>query len=146
MSATEQPRASLDHFTGRRVESVQGEDSAWSITLEGGIVISNKDEEKDEAPEGIEGQVLLFVALSELDTRIQFGQVDNNGNVVNETWVTLAPTKYTIGGLEGQTEEFYPQMPEELMDILPPDPSPERVVDAPLEAPESDGEATDAQE
>lgn len=127
----QEPRASLDHFNGREVKSVDGEGSDWSITLDGGVVISNKDETRTEIPD-VKGKTLLFVALGELETRLQFGN-STPGGVHDEVWVTLSPTKYTIGGLEGQTKEFYPQVPEELESMLPPDPSPERVVDGPTE-------------
>lgn len=131
------PRASLDHFIGRPVVGVDkgpGKSGHWTITLEGGIVIGNKDNKVDApTPESLEGRSFCRVILSETDTRLQFGNSTPEG-VVNETWVTLSPTKYTIAGLEGQKEEFYPQMPEELASVLPPDPSSERIVDGPRKA------------
>jgi hypothetical protein len=137
-----EPRSSLDHYIGRKVESVSDD----SFTLEGGIVVCNKDDGREFSGDDILGKVLLFVALSEMETRLQFGQSvlkpDNVVSIVGESWIELTPTKYTIAGMEGQTKEFYPQMPEELEDVLPPDPSSERIADGPQNAQEG---AEDAQ-
>lgn len=136
--------ASLDHFIGRQATDVLSRSDAWdwSIQLEGGILVSNKDKRRTAIPE-VKGKVLNFVALSETDTRMQFGHVTLNeaGDpvVAEETWVELSPTLYTIGGMEGQTEEYYPQAAPELADALPPDPSDERVVDGPEKPVEGDG-------
>lgn len=136
----QEPRASLDHFIGRLVESVWAdtdeatgadEPGKWGITLEGGITISNKDKTLAEAPD-VGGKMLMSVVLSETETRILFGHSGPSG-IHDEEWVTLNPTQYTISGLEGQTKEFYPQMPEELEEALPRDPSPDRIAPGPSE-------------
>lgn len=135
--ATQEPRASLDHFIGRLVESVStvvggdADKASWSIELEGGITISNKDKSLTEMPD-VGGKMLMSVVLSETETRILFGN-SGPGGIHDEEWVTLNPTQYTISGLEGQTKEFYPQMPEELEDALPRDPSPDRIAPGPSE-------------
>lgn len=129
------PRPSLDHFIGRVVKEVEegSEDGQWSITLDGGIVISNKDSEVGMPdPTELDGKTFCMVILGELDTQLCFGNPSPNG-VLGEFWVSLSPTRYTLAGLEGQTEEIYPQMPEELESVLPPDPSSERIVDGPVE-------------
>lgn len=118
-------RHSLDHFIQRPVEKVAGK----TIHLEGGIVIVDKRPGKPDIPD-VTGLSFCKVILSELDTRLLFGRVTEDG-VQDEVWVTLDPTKYTIGGIEGQTKEYYPQMPEELESALPRDPSPDRIADGP---------------
>ena len=131
----QEPRASLDHFIGRPVLEVEegpGKSGHRTITLEGGIVIGNKDKNRT-LPDDLKGKTLCMVILGEFDTRLQFGTTSENG-VIGETWVELSPTQYTIAGLEGQTREFFPQVPEEFEAALPPDPSPERIVNGPQEA------------
>jgi len=124
--------ASLDHLIGQRAADVltTGDACDWTIQLENGMIISNKNEEMEEAPEDVKGKVLCFVSYSELETRLQFGITTPDG-VVEETWVLLSPTEYTIGGIEGQTEEYYPQAAPTLVDSLPDDPSGDRVADGP---------------
>src|SRR5262252_7900146 len=97
------PTATLDHFIGQQVADVLAGSSTWdwSIQLESGIVITNKDQESATPPEGIEGKILCTVIFSELDTRLQFGLTTADG-VIEEVWVTLSPLLYTIGGIEGQ--------------------------------------------
>jgi|SRR5215831_13336279 len=135
--------SSVDHLIGQAAKDVLGDGWNWSIQMESGVVISNKDEERTDVPEDVKGKVLLTVMLSELDTRLLFGITTESGPA-EEIEVTLTPTQYTLGGLEGQEEEFYPQVPLEEVDLLPPDPSPERVADGPTQAPESAAEATEA--
>ena len=138
--------ASVDHLIGQTAKDVLGDGWNWSIQMESGVVISNKDEERTEAPEDVKGKVLLTVMLSELDTRLLFGITTESGPA-EEIEVTLTPTQYTLGGMEGQEEEYYPQAAPTLEDTLPPDPSDERVATGPttpLEGSESAVEATEA--
>jgi len=127
------PTASLDHFIGQQVTQVFPADdaSAYTIQMDSGMVITNKDTANGgDPPADIVGKVLCTVIYSETDTRLQFGLTTTDG-VAEEEWVTLSPLLYTIGGIEGQDQEYYPQNPPEIQAALPPDPSDDRVADGP---------------
>jgi hypothetical protein len=102
-------------------------------------VIRNKDEEKTDPPEAIDGTIFLRPIFSELDTRLQFGNPDSM------LWeAVFTPAKYTLSDPLYATEETWPQVPVQLEDVLPEDPSAVRVADEPLEGGEimSDEEKT----
>jgi len=122
----------LDHLIGQQVTQVFPGDatSAYTIQMDSGLVITNKDVDNGGDPPDIVGKTLCTVIYSELDTQLQFG-ITTTDAVIEEVMVTLSPTLYTIGGIEGQEEEYYPQIPQELQDALPPDPSTDRVADGP---------------
>jgi len=120
----------LTYFIGRPFVTLEVDDESneWTIVLDGNGRITNKDSER-EAPslEVLSGTSFVRPIFSELDTRLQFGVLDN---VASE--VTLTPTLYTMTDPTlGSEEEIYPQVLPELADTLPPDPSDERVADGP---------------
>jgi hypothetical protein len=127
----------LAYFIGRPFEDLTvGEDGEWEIALDGGAIIRNKDAERS-APElsDLQGTSFIRPIFSELDTRIQFGVLD-----MVHTEVILTPTKYTvIDSVYTGGEEVYPQVPVEILDTVPEDPSDERVADGP-ENPEAEEE------
>lgn len=118
----------VDHFTGRRVEGVDVNNSpaegepVWIIVLEGDALIENFDPTIP-APLAIVGAGLTRTFLERSKTRLQFGLEE----------VTLNPLEYAIVDVNyTQGERVYAQRSEANMPpSLPPDPSPERVVDGP---------------
>jgi len=121
--------ADLTYFIGRPFVALEeGENGEWSILLDGEARVTNKDPGRPLPEEDVfKGSQFLRPIYSELDTRLQFGVMDN---VVDE--IVLTPTMYTMTDPSLTTEEeFYPQVPIELTDTLPPDPSDERVADGP---------------
>jgi hypothetical protein len=119
----------LTYFIGRPFASLEeGDDGEWSIVLDGNARITNKDSGV-ELPvlEELQGTQFLRPIFSQTETRLQFGVIDN---IVCE--VALTPTQYTISDPSIVTEgDVYPQVPVELADSVPPDPSDERVADGP---------------
>lgn len=132
----------LDHFYGREfVETLDGPNGYdWGIRLYGNIIIRNEDPDRPNPPTGLQGTVFSLVILSEMDTRLVF--IASDGSQRRHE-VTFNPVKYTLtDNIIGKP--IYPQMPEELVDVLPPDPSPERVADGPLERADSPQDASEA--
>jgi hypothetical protein len=129
----------LSYFTGRTFETLdQGQDDwDWAINLSGGATIRNKDEDRA-APdvEKLDGMILLRPIFGELDTRLQFGSLET---MTSE--VILTPTKYTISDPIYAIEEMYPQVTADVDDMLPEDPSEDRVATGPEEA--GEGEETE---
>lgn len=122
----------LTFFIGRPFVDVITPDNGtadwfWAIRLESGGVIKNKDESLAiPLQDDLNGTVFIRPIFSELDTRLQFG----TGDAV-QTEIVLTPTKYTVSDpIYGEGEE-YPQVPVEILDTVPPDPSDERVVQGP---------------
>lgn len=132
--------ADLTYFIGRPFVALEVDDEnegEWTIVLDGNGRITNKNPTQ-EMPDvdKLKGSTFIRPIFSELDTRLQFGVLDT----VNAE-VTLSPTKYTMSDPNLETEEeYYPQVPVELADTLPPDPSDERVADGPDEQPEGESE------
>jgi hypothetical protein len=127
-------RVSLDHFIGRSVVRIHRgkKENRWAIEFDGRITVHNKDKNRTTPSDDIQGTALLRTIFSETDTKLQFGTSNADGPVIVEE-VILSPAKYTLTGLQGQDEEYYPQAAEEDDDMLPPDPSPERVAEGPDE-------------
>lgn len=124
----------IDHHTGTRVERVEPQtdatsESDWQIVLSNGAVIANHDENLS-APEHLVGKILASVIMSELDTRVVFGDPNPQSGFLNEETkqeVTFNPNRYSISEI-GSTERAYPQRRDDDQ-TLPDDPSPDRVVD-----------------
>lgn len=120
-------RPSLDHYTGRPVDSViqyGDEDWQWAVRLEGGTLIKNHDKRRTVAPSDvILGTVVGNSIYSELDTRIVF----SNGEEV-----VFTPTKYSLSdpGFTGDREVFPQDVAAEEAVVIP-DPSDRRVVNGP---------------
>lgn len=117
---------SVDYFHGRRVEAVEegGSDGepVWTIVLEGGARIENFDPSVP-APTAIVGAGLTRTILERNKTRLQFGLEEVTLNPIE---YAIVDTNYTKG------QRVYTQRSEANMPpTLPPDPSPERVVDGP---------------
>jgi hypothetical protein len=126
----------LDYYVGRGV--VEIDDTEWAIVLDGDIRITNKDTFLS-TPENLSklvGKMFLVGVMSADETRLQFGRV-LSGQVTVEEEIVLSPLDYTISDPRFPTpSEHYPQR-EELLSPgsdAPPDPSPDRVVDGPVEA------------
>jgi hypothetical protein len=125
----------LTYFIGRPFVDVlplTGEDDGlWAISLDGGSLITNKDESKPVPDKNtLVGTQFIRPIYSELDTRLQFGVKDA---VLQE--VILSPTLYTISDPDFTSDgEIYPQMTPDPLTGVAPDPSDERVVDGPEEA------------
>jgi len=124
----------LTYFIGRPfvdVLTLTGEDDGlWAITLDGGSLITNKDQSKP-APDKntLTGTQFIRPIYSELDTRLQFGVKDA---VLQE--VILSPTLYTISDPDFTSNgEIYPQMVPDPLTGVGPDPSVDRVADGPEE-------------
>jgi hypothetical protein len=104
----------LDHYNGRRVESVEstGEDAwDWGVIFEGGAVVKNKDKRRTALPTAIVGQALAKVEYNEDDTQMIFGNAVND-QFVESVRVVLTPTQYTIADPANPVaseEETYPQ-------------------------------------
>jgi hypothetical protein len=131
--------ADLTYFIGRPfVALYDAEDPEgnllWGIELEGDGRIENKDPSVEKPEEGaLNGTVFIRPIFSELDTRLQFGVLDD---IQQE--LTLTPTLYTISDptfVQEEEGEIYPQVPFEILDTVPEDPSPDRVADGPEEEP-----------
>jgi hypothetical protein len=117
------PKPVLDHYVGYPIKAIDNygtEEWEWSLVLENGVVIRNYDKRRTATPDvSLLGKPLETVMLSELETRIR---IDKDNEIV------LTPTKYSISDPASSVEygEVFPQVPEELDDSLPPDPSEER--------------------
>jgi hypothetical protein len=121
----------LTNFIGRPFEKVEESGEEWTILLGDNARITNKDTSKDVPDEdALKGTTFIRPIFSELDTRMQFGVLDD---VVYE--VVLNPLLYTISDPTFPTgaEEFFPQVPVAIEDTLPEDPSDDRVADGPVE-------------
>lgn len=128
----------LTNFIGRPFEKlVVNEDGSWTISLGENGLITNKDSQRV-APDLDElvGTTFIRPILSELDTRLQFGTLDDV-----KTEIVLDPLQYTISDptFPTGTEEFYPQVPVTIEDTLPKDPSDDRVADGPDEVTPHEG-------
>jgi hypothetical protein len=143
-------KPNLDYYMARPVEAViSGEQEwDWSIRLEGGALINNKDRRRKAEPTIPEGASLLSVDTSSpTATVVQFGTSSGAGvNVMAE--ISLTPHLFTVADPDYTGgDEIYPGMEEDEEDTLPPDPSPLRVVDGPekqaVEAPEEAQEVTE---
>jgi len=132
--------ADLTYFVGRPFVSVEGGDE-WVIVLDGNARITNYDHRRSAPdPDTLVGTSFILPIFSELDTRLQFGRNNaDTGEVEILTEVTLTPALYTISDPNYATTEVYPQVPQEIADELPPDPSADRVADGP-EEPQGDEE------
>lgn len=117
---------SADYFHGLRVQAVEEGDKAegspvWSIVFEGGSRIDNYELEVP-TPKAIVGQAHTKTILEAQRTRLFFGLEE----------VVLNPMKYSITDANyTQGHEVFPQTSDYNEIPLPPDPSPDRVVDGP---------------
>src|SRR5215467_3971515 len=111
----------LTYFIGRPfVRLDMHDDSTWTIWLDGEGQIGNKDATLALPDENaLKGSTFIRPIFSADDTRLQFGVLDT----VNYE-VTLNPMQYTMSDPALQSDvEIYPQVPEEIADSVPPDPS-----------------------
>jgi len=134
------PRPVLSHFIGRKVERTAETKEGHKISLEGDVAIYSSRK----LPDGLTGKTLMNVILSSGDTILLFAesaQEDGRPIIRNEQRVELNPTKYKI-----ETEEFKPFNPQRAVElesgaeILPDDPSPERIFEGPPRGPETGAE------
>lgn len=134
-------KPSLDYYTGRPVEAVEtvqhGNHWEWTIRFPGNVRIQNTDERRTSPPD-VMGKVYLGVILSETDTQLLFGHYDHDsGDPVTDETVVLTPTQYSISDERFEGGPHFPQrLDDEEANLLPPDPSTERVADGPENPPE----------
>lgn len=130
-------RPRLDHFVGRRAMTVmQDEENLWdwTIILEGKVEIHNEDQQRVESPDVVLGMLLTTVIQSEAETRLVFTRPDASGqpDLTRQIQLEITPTLHTISAPGYEQQGIHPQWPEELEEILPPDPSPDRVAAGPM--------------
>lgn len=120
--------ASLDHYYGQTVEAVteDDEENGWMIRLSDGTLIRT-DADVD-TPVGLEGRTFMSSEEQDDNTIMKFGIPAETDDILEPQDVTIPTDSYTIS-YGGQTEEKEATLEE----ALPEDPTPERVVDAPLE-------------
>lgn len=119
--------STLDHFVGRVVEEVVpgDKDGEWGIKLEGGTVIWNLDK-KIKLPKGsLDGTILARADLTGKDPILEFHQ-----GATKVATVKLNADKNSVNRTEGQAS-VSPRTAVEAAEHLPPDPTPERVVEGP---------------
>lgn len=128
----------LDHFIGRSVESVhrKKDGTGYAVHLEGDVRVG----EISGDPPALNGLVLLRVTpdYEVKETTLMFGHNSEEGPVNVITVVTDDDYSLAAPGIEG---EIFPGREVKQKDVLPPDPSLERVAERPLQAPETDAVA-----
>lgn len=139
----------LDYYLGRPFESViqneDGEKWEWGIQLEGGVTIRNLDSDRTTVPDEsvFAGTSFLAVNFTDEETTLKFGHSGPEGvRYVGE--IELTPALYSLADDEyTRGEEVFPGVEQAVTSNLPPDPSSERVAEAPepsadgLESPEA---------
>lgn len=146
----------LDYYNGRPfvrvIQNEDGEESEWGIELEGGVLIRNHDGRRTIIPDEnlFKGTSFLGAIFDEQHTTLHFGYSNKNGStVVGE--IQFTPTLYSVADNDYTGgAEIYPQADTPEEDVLPPDPSNDRVAEGPTEPPvgaaEGVSEATEPQE
>lgn len=130
----------LDYYVGRPVESIESESGwDWAIRFSGDVLVRNTDKRRTAAPsDELVGQLYFTAILGETDTRLQFGHYDADQQPVVDSEVVLTPTQYTITDERFEGGPHFPQsLDAEEQDLLPDDPSVERVVDGPETPPDA---------
>lgn len=131
---------SLDHFIGRQVVAIeQVAHGEWELRLEGDVIVRNLGREDWKSVEDAVGESLLKVDHDEDGDFVSFGisHADRPAEINHR--LKLTRYEYTISVPDGGD----PNDELSTEDALPPDPSAERVVDGPVEAPEKPAEVTD---
>jgi hypothetical protein len=132
-------KPNLDYYIGRKVEAItQGDegDWDWTLRLEGDILISNHDKRRTSPPTNeIIGLVFLMAVLQEDLTVMKFGNYEASEDGPVPAYlqdVQVTPTQYAVADERFEGGPHFPQrLDEEEQEMLPDDPSPERVVDGP---------------
>jgi hypothetical protein len=131
----------VDYFNGQTVEdvSVAGDDPSdgvWWLRFEGGGMIANTDPEVELPPKEMIGLALTLTVLGVEETvgkpttMLYFGSSTEPRKYV----VALNPTEYAMcDEVHTRGTWVYAQRSSANMDQTPPDPSPDRIVDGPVE-------------
>jgi len=136
-------KTDLTHFLGRNVVQVwRTKQQAWNweIELDGGVMIGNLDQDLPSPSDEIAGTTFLVAENDNM--KFGFATADEP-TIVAEVQLTLG--EYEISTPDGS---YTPGVDDPELE-LPPDPSPDRVVDGPeqpLQATVSPSDATEAEE
>lgn len=114
----------LSHYYQRAVTAITKGDPAWSLVLEGGVLIQNYDDTLPVPGDHIVGQMFAAATFAPKVTSMFFGGLD--GNVV-----VLNPMKYAIVDKSVMPEPYFPQVSEAQETWQPPPHPDERVADGP---------------
>lgn len=143
-------RTPIDNFHGRRVTDIVshgGDASDWGIQLEGDVIFWNTDARRTSAPDKTAMLGLSFISSSadDLTTDLDFGTVDSETYEIHDVvGISLTTRKYRVVGPGISNEDSQDETGQATEIELPPDPSPDRVVDGPSEEwiePQPDEEA-----
>lgn len=113
------PAPDLSHYYGRRVEDIRkgtGVDGepAWSLVLEGGVIVQNYDDALPVPGDHIKGQIFSNMTLHPRVTSMFFGGLGGNT-------VSLTPMKYAIASASTD-KPYWPQVSETSVHWTPPPP------------------------